>query len=148
MANDMVLSVSSSKNMSDLRIPSIALRVMDVMKNHIGEKQKISREKLFAKLFNRKLDINKLDHWVIWEYIKKSMRYLRVHSNCFIVSHYDDKSYYFVLKTEQESEYYKEKLDNLVKRVSSLKKRADKAVEQKWYQQEWQLGYKSNRLLK
>lgn len=130
-------------------VREIAIRLMDIMRNHIGSKKALTREELFQKIFLQEGDIKKLDDWLRWEFVKKAMHYCRLHTKCFIGSQIKDQKWiYFVVKKEIDVQFYCDNLDKRIKSMNAMKLKAAKAVDEKWHKAKWELSEKDMRLLK
>jgi len=142
-------SALSGKEMRELSVRKIAVKLMDIMQKHIGNDAAITKERLFKKLFKQDLDDNRVDHWMIWEFTKRAMHKLRRDSNCFLASARAGSTYeYFIVADETDADFYILQLDSSIRKMRSMQKRAQRAVKEKWHQQDWQLDYKPKKQVK
>lgn len=143
--------VGFKKNMQkEVTVKKIAYTVMSIMKKHIGHKNSICRTELFREIFKRKYNVDSLEHWLFWEFVKKAMNKLRRDSNCFIANRYSGmfgEWEYFVIADYADANMYIAKLDENIKRIKNMQKISYIAVKEKWYKQEWILDFKERKLL-
>jgi len=117
-----------------LTTSSIAEKLIDIMKSHIGLKNAVSKRALFYKLFHKSEDEDSLEDWLRWEFVKKGMHLCRVRTKCFI-SGYRDDGYnyrYFVVNSEEDAQHYIKMLENNIRRMKIMQKRCLKAGVEKW----------------
>ena len=123
-----------------LSIAPIAGVLMQKMANHIGFSRAISKDSLFAQLFRAEFRMNNLRDWVRWEFVKKGMHHLRKYTHCFVVSECrNGQWFYFVPESESDISFYTKMLDNTVKKIRWMQKRAEQAVTNQWYKEKWEL---------
>lgn len=128
-------------------VPMIAFKLMLVMKNHIGSKNAISRDKLFAKLF-AKVEEDTLSDWTRWEFIKKAMSYCRSKTKCYIAGIWNGGSWsYYVVRSMKDAEMFNENLDRAIKGLQQQKRKTLKAVKERWYNKNWEIPEKDQKLL-
>lgn len=122
----------SRAELQKLTIGNICIAMMQLMRNHIGYNHRISKEALFRKLFKRSPNDN-LEDWLRWEFTKKAMHMLRQRTKCFVGSAKDEGGYsYFVVETFDDAQYYIRILENNIKRMRAMQKRAMQAAGEKW----------------
>ena len=118
---------------------TVALRLMQVMREHVGKKNNITKQQLFQNVFG--LDLGKvsdLNYHVLLKYLSCSIAYLRKHSNLFIIAtSLDGNKVYFVPRTVKELDEYNVGADNRIEGLKNLKKRAAQSVKERWYNKEW-----------
>jgi len=123
-----------------LSITPIAGVVMQKMVNHIGFSRAISKDSLFAQLFRTEFRDNSIKDWVRWEFVKKALHHLRKYTHCFVVSECrNGQWFYFVPETGNDISFYTKMLDNTVKKIRWMQKRAEQAVTNQWYKEKWEL---------
>lgn len=133
----------SGKDMRNFSVKRIAAKIMDIMKNHIGSENSISKIDFFKKLYKVDYDENRVDHWMLWEFTKRAMHRLRSKSNCFVCSLRMNTTFeYFVVADDDDAEYYINQLDESIKRMRNMQRKVLKSVEEKWHTQQWELDYK------
>lgn len=122
-----------------LTVNNIAETLLLTFRNHVGRSDAISRAKLYKHLFKRPYN-DTLADFVRWDFVGKALHILRQRSNCFITCELrGTEFYYFVVSTDQEAEIYVNRLENSIKKMRSMQKRAVRSVEERWYEQQWQL---------
>jgi hypothetical protein len=102
-------------------------RLINHFKNHIGEDNKTTKEEIFEIVtgFNVVSFENYMSfYW--FERIKKAIRELRSKNICFIIL---KNGFYFVLKEQDEADYYKKVCDSAISSMENSKIRADNWVE-------------------
>lgn len=129
-----------------LTTQNLALAMLPILESHIGQENAISKAALFKQVFGKKYDDTNLADYMRWEFMRKAMHLLRQRSNCFVAGGYNEQSQqyeYFVLKSHEDAMVYNGILNNSIKRMVSMQKRAVKSVEQEWWRQKWVLPTKS-----
>lgn len=116
---------------------NFAERLMTVMPTHKGRKNAASKEELAMEMFGFPLSkLKPLNRVLVGDFITKAMMMLRDKSNCFIVgATIEGTRRYFVVTDDTEAGMYHNQADNRINGLRSLKKRADKAVNQGWHKQ-------------
>lgn len=110
---------------------NIRHKLVVLFRNHIGENKKITEDEIFENVigFNKFL-IDGFTRFYFWEQIEKIIRELRRKDIAFIIK---KKGFYFVLKEQEEADYYKGRCDYSINNMENAKERADDWVEQeKW----------------
>ena len=99
--------------------------------NHIGESNKTTAEEIFQIVIGiNSYMVNSFARFYWWEQIEKEIRALRRKDIAFIIK---KKGFYFVLKEQDEADYYKNLCDKSIGYMESAKDRADSWVENnKW----------------
>lgn len=130
-------------------VRQIVIELMDIMKNHIGNKKAITREELFRKIFLKECDVRKLDDWLRWEFVKKAMHYCRLHTKCFIGSQIENSKWiYFIVEKDSDVKFYCDNLNKRIKSMNLMKLKAAKAVDEQWHKTKWELPERDMKLLK
>ena len=115
---------------------AIAVRLLNISQNHISEINGIERGNLFKTLFGHYPKDEDLGDYLRWDFTRKAMHLLRQKSNCFIVNKYENRdSCFFVVKTDKDATYYIDRLERNIKSMKLMQKKVQKAVTEKWYQQ-------------
>ena len=125
-------------NKREITQRQIADKLLDIFETHLGFEEAITKQKLFKRLFKHKYQDNNLADWVRWEFVKKAMNYCRRKSNCFIVGQRTSTGYeYCVVSSVYDAEKYINMLNNSIKKMHYMKKKALKAVEEQWCFEDW-----------
>ena len=139
----------SGKQMREFSIKKIALNLMELMKSHVGNRNAITKNNLFKKLYKVNYDDNRADHWMIWEFTKRAMHKLRRDSNCFVASaRFEGTFEYFVVADMYDADYYITQLDSCIRKMRSMQKRVKRSVIEKWHKSTWELGYTPKKKVK
>ena len=109
----------------------IRKRLINHFKNHIGIGNKTNQEEIFQVVIGiNSLDVNGFTRFYFWDSINKEIRKLRKENKCFVIK---KGGYYFVLKEQNEADYYKAVCNKAIKGMEKSKIRADEWVEnEKW----------------
>lgn len=112
-------------------------RLKEIMLDHIGVENEITKMELFKKLFGKPTKYNEMQLWFLWHKVQSQMHWLRKTSNCFIVSRklVDGVFSYFVMKDGKDLQFYKDALNNNIKKMHSMMKRGEKLVEEEAYKE-------------
>ena len=106
---------------------SVREKLLRHFRNHIGEQNKTTQEEIFQISTGvNSFDFNGFQRFYVWEVINKEIRRLRKESKCFIIK---KKGCYFVLKEQNEADYYKNTCDRAIVGMEKSKVRADDWVE-------------------
>ena len=121
-----------------LTISNIMYVVATVMKSHIGLENAISSEDLFKKVYNRPRQPDYVDDFR-WDYVRKAMHRLRQTTKLFIANtrKNTDTYVYFVPTTEAEAQKYVDRLENNIKRMRAMQRKAMKSVYEGWFKVDW-----------
>jgi hypothetical protein len=121
------------KKKPELRITKelIKARLINHFKNHIGEAQQSNKEEIFeAAIGINSFAVNSFARFYFWEAIEKMIRRLRSTDECFVIK---KKGNYFVLKEQDEADYYKGVCDKSIENMQKAQDRADNWVaNEKW----------------
>lgn len=121
---------------------NVSIDLLGIMKKHIGQEKEITKEELFRKIFLRNPE-NNIEDWFRWEYVKRAMHFLRLKSNCFIVSRFTNNRYrFFVIKDRLDAEYYINNIEDKIRGMRLLQKRALKAYTEKWHKNNFKIESK------
>jgi len=111
----------------------IEQRLLIHFQNHIGEKNQTSIGEIFEAVTGINIKSDDIQNYVKfywWNIIEKLIKRLRKEDKCFIIK---KNSHYFVLKQENEADYYKDICNKSIKYMEEAQVRADKWVElEKW----------------
>lgn len=130
--------------MQSLTVKNIALKVLPIFKNHIGRDNAITRGQLFKRLFKRN-ELDTLEDWLRFEFVKKAMHLCRQRTKCFIGSRHEHGVWnYFVVNSERDAQYYVDILNKNIKRMRVMQQRAVKAGREKWGEKDWILEDKNS----
>lgn len=121
-----------------MTISNIMFIIAEIMKKHKGIENAISGDELFKNVYltDRKPDY--VDDFR-WDYIRKAMHRLRQRTKLFIANtrHENGSYYYFVPTNEEEAQHYINFLENSIKRMRSMQRKAMKSVYERWYELDW-----------
>lgn len=121
------------KKPETIRITKLIIeqRLLKHFQNHIGEEEKTTQEEIFqATLGINSYMVNSFQRFYFWKSIEEVIRKLRRKDICFVIK---KKGCYFVLKNQDESDYYGKVCDKAINGLENAKIRADKWIEQeKW----------------
>lgn len=122
----------------------IAGDLFTIMKGHVGQDNGITRDELFSTVFGApRKRFNQMQQFALNLLLLRVIHYLRVRSNCFIVSRRNDKTWeYFVLKNDNDLDLYHDDVDGKIHGLKMMKKRASKAVSEGWHKQKWEIAKK------
>jgi len=139
----------TGKEKREYAVNNIAYKLLTILQYHCGEEKGITQTDLFKKLFGVYYNDDDLKHFVMWDFVKKAMHRLRRDSNCFIVGNgYSRSRIYYVATTSNNLLPYIKLLKNSIKRMQAMTRRGTKAVNEKWYNQSWEIQEKTRRKLK
>ncbi len=142
-----VLSTTEMRRMRSLTVKNIALSLMDIFEEHIGGNDSISKSVLFKTLFGHH-DNGGLADELRWSYAKKGMHFLRIKTKCFIASECrGGQWFYFVIKTKGDAQSYIDNLENNIKRMRTMQKKAMKAADENWHKINWKVDAENKKLL-
>jgi hypothetical protein len=114
-----------------LSIETIRKKLMQIMRYHIGRENSINPVQLFEQIYGVspfKLDTFTRSYW--WNIIKSVMRAMRRDGSLFVINR---GRFLFVLKTQEESNAYKTKIDSDIQNLIQCKRNADEWVRlSKW----------------
>jgi len=112
-------------------ISEIRVKLKSIFKTHIGQENSITPVELFERVYGinpTMIDIFKRNYW--WGILKNVLRQLRREEELFVIN---KGTKLFVLKTKEESQMFKKKVDSDIKRMEEIKVKADKWVRnRKW----------------
>ena len=109
-------------------------RLKDLFKRHVGRENEVGKRQLFEYVFGQSSNYTNLEIFFLWDRLKKDMNWLRRTTNYFIGCRRMETGWkYFVIKDKFDSEYYINMLRNNIKKSNFMIKRAQKAVENKFY---------------
>lgn len=129
-------------------VKEIIQKLLELMKKHIGVEKRISKMELFKEVYGiYPEDVTELQEWIMWEMLKRAMHRMRQRTKCFIVSKLFPVSQYsarnqgiwcfWVAQTMEDFWTYRNNLERNIARMRAMEKKAEKAVKEKWYQEEW-----------
>lgn len=143
-SNNQVVKTEQPGSIDKMRMTArnIAIQLLDLMRDHIGFSNAISKELLFKAIYKR-LPENNLSDWLRWEFIKRAMHWCRLNTKCFIGSRrYNKRWYFFVISNTADANYYIQNLETAIKKMRFMQQRAAKATIEKWYLQDWKQNLK------
>lgn len=106
-------------------------KLLNHFSNHIGEENKTNREEVFQVITGIHSNmVNGYMRFYWWSIIEKEIKRLRREDKCFVIKKGGN---YFVLKEQEEADYFKEVCDKAIKGMGNAQTRADEWVEkEKW----------------
>jgi hypothetical protein len=110
-------------------IHNIRKKLIRIFQNHIGEENSINPNTLFKYVYGFEpttLDIYKRTYW--WNVLKRCLSGLRKDNTLFVIN---NGFKLFVLKTQEESNKFKDRLDKDIKNLYNIKYKADDWVRKK-----------------
>lgn len=115
-------------------IGELTQRIREIMVEHVGVQNEITKGELFKELFGSK-SFNDIQEWFLWHKVKMSMNFLRKTSNCFIASRCPVPNVwsFFVIKDSADLDFYKNNLKRNISRMYKMIERGEKLVEKKAY---------------
>lgn len=121
-----------------MTIKNIMYVVATVMKNHKGLDNAISSDDLFKKVYLSERKLDYVDDFR-WDYIRKAMHRLRQKTKLFIANTKNESGTYsyFVPTNEEEAQYYIDRLENNIKRMRTMQRKALKSVYEEWHKLDW-----------
>lgn len=131
-----------SEHQIRLTAKNIAIMLLDIMQEHIGFNNAISKDMLFKAIFKRLPEKN-LSDWLRWEFIKRAMHWCRLNTKCFIGSRrYNDRYYFFVIASMVDANYYIQNLEVSIAKMRYMQQKAHKAALEKWHLLDWKQNLK------
>ena len=108
----------------------IRQRLLMHFKNHIGESERTNQEEIFQAVTGiNSLAVDSFTRFYFWKSIEEVIRKLRK-SECFIIK---KKGHFFVLKYQEEADYFRKVCDRAIEGMNQAEIRADDWVtEEKW----------------
>jgi len=133
--NEMKLSHLKRKIMT---INNLMYVVAKIMEKHIGLDNAIDGDVLFEQVYGRPRKPDYVDDFR-WDYVRKAMHKLRQKTKLFIANTRSEygNHIYFVPTSEDEAQYYVDRLENSIKSMRLMQKKARKSVNEKWYKLDW-----------
>jgi len=132
-------------------VREIVNKLLKIMKQHIGEENSISRNQLFKSVYGVPVEnVSALQEWMLFELIKKAMHLCRQRTKCFIVSRQMTQQfgkrygtwYYWVAKDGTDYIVFSDNMNRNIVAMKKMVEKCDKAVRNRWYQQEWSFATK------
>jgi hypothetical protein len=134
--------LSKEISFDNLDTHKVAQRLIEIMKNHVGERRRISRIDLFYLVYGVSInEVNTMKREVMCDYMLKARHLLRQRTRCQIVCRtfkVNDKQkmyYFFVASNDKEAGYYKTLLKKAQKAMDKAMDRMERSVEEGWYAQ-------------
>jgi len=135
-----------SKTVLMTNLRDIINRILKIMKKHIGEDNRISRNTLFREVYGISPDkVSELQEWFLWELIKKAMHKCRQRTKCFIISKAYPMSrfskggiyHYWVANDGTDFIIFRDNINRNIKAMNEMVKKCDRAVRNEWHKAEW-----------
>jgi hypothetical protein len=123
------------KKYAEVTVHNTAEEILKLMNKHKGKNNRINRDDLIWKVFNVNIkELKPLNQILIRDVITKSISKIRGKSNCFLTYYIENNiGYYFVITNEEEAKIYHTRANNTINAFKRMKLRADKSIEEKWY---------------
>jgi len=128
----------------------IVLKLLKIMKKHIGENNKISRRSLFIKVYKVEPELlSELQEYILWDILKRGMHRCRQRTKAFIVSKLFKKSaysakdkiggvwHYWVADDVNDFHIYRDNINRNIKAMRNMVNKCEKAVDQEWWKSDW-----------
>jgi hypothetical protein len=106
-----------------------------VMKNHIGEDNKVTRYILFEEMFGRVYKPGDLRDITDMDALKRNIRLVRCNTNCFVIN---DKKGYYVMSNGDEQLVYKNQIEKMGRSLERMNEQCERALNEQWHLQEWE----------
>jgi hypothetical protein len=122
---------------------AIAKLLIEIMREHIGMKNGISREELFKAVFGFYSDeINELQEVALWSILKSALHFLRQRTKCFVTNARtsDHDIEYFVVKDFSDAQCYSEIVHRITAQMKKMEKKSYRAVSEEWFLLEWTIN--------
>jgi hypothetical protein len=138
--------VETKKVVIMTNVRSIIEKLLKVMKSHIGEKNKISRNQLFKKIYGISVeDVSDLQEWMLFQLLKISLNSCRRNTKCFVVSKQFSLSsmskggiwHYWVATTYSDYECYHANIERNIKAMRNMEQKCLRSIKNKWYKEQW-----------
>lgn len=136
---EIVVQKNKTKKKIEVDVRAIVERLFDVMRDHIGQDNSITRPKLFKAVYQvSDEDISVLHREALYSFLKRAMHQCRQRTKCFITNYkLNGEFHYFVVKDEYDADVYRQNAENTVKRLRAMTRRAFKAANEEWHKFEW-----------
>lgn len=114
-------------------------RLLSIMRNHIGQENKIARNALFTKVYHVHPDsLKELEAYVLFDIFKRAMHWCRQRTKCFITNKtVNNVVYYFVVKDRSDVACYSALVNRSIKAMRAMERKAFKAVREHWWREDW-----------
>lgn len=123
-----------------LSVRNVAQKLLVIFRHHIGYKDRIAREELFAEVYGYDMNPKNIRDWFRWEFVKRAMHYCRIRTHCFIGFSFDNRqSEFYVLKDDTDAEPYQKILEQNIKNMKLMQKKAMLSIKGEWHKEAWQL---------
>jgi hypothetical protein len=148
MRKDILKNVSFGLTQRNLTTRNIAEVLLVIMQNHIGTVNGIDKDDLFYKVFKKQRVDSDIRDWLRWEFVKKAMHFCRVFTKCFIGCWNTGGTFkFFVLADENDLAHYHDLLENSIRKMKIMQKRARKSIEEQWFKDKWLIENKKAGLI-
>lgn len=125
--------MKNKKLKSELSYSEITEKLKKIFCNAVGFENSLTIDEIYIDVFGT-APTSKLEWMYNCMRISHTISYLKKNTYYFIVGRSFKGEYrYYVLKTQQEADYYKAKIDSRIEAFNRLKERADKAVKEQFY---------------
>jgi len=121
-----------------MTVNNIMFVVAKVMEDHIGLEKGITGDSMFEAVYGRPRKPDYVDDFR-WDYVRKAMHKLRQRTKLFIANTRSESGdfVYFVPTNDDEADYYINRLENSIKRMRGMQRKARKSVAEGWYKLNW-----------
>lgn len=110
------------------------LVLMNLFRKHIGRDKAITRLEVFESVFGDISKWSELQIFFLWCKLKIDLNWLRRTTNYFVVSMPKGQTWlYFIVKDWDDAEHYIKVMENNKRKCEYMKRRCEKAVEEKFY---------------
>ena len=135
-------------------VNELVVRVLKLMRSHIGESNKISRRQLFTRIYKFEPElVSELQEYMLWELLKRAMHRCRQQSYCFIVSklikqsahsaqdRYGGVWHYWVAEDISDFHIYRDNINRNINAMRRMVARCERAIDQEWHKRDWYLDW-------
>lgn len=121
-------------SVSNVELPAskeeLKQRIRTHFRNHIGKEEATNPVEIFASVyFSDPYDFPIYERKYWWNHLQKLMRHMKKELNPVFIVH--ESSKYYVLKTEEEKDKFKNKLSKTIQNLENTKEQADDWVKKK-----------------
>ncbi|MBU1235104.1 MAG: hypothetical protein KKC77_19625 [Proteobacteria bacterium] len=130
-----IQSRTQTNLLGELPFNFIVNKLREKFKNHIGRENPITMPEIYNWVYDGKVTDNQYQYLVQVQRIEGAIGYLKRKTKYFIVGEQNEFGTYiwYVLKSQEECNAYKNQVDNKIKGLEVMKEKAEIAVKEKFY---------------